>query len=201
MNLIEYALYAERICFGERVKGGVYKPSSTTIPYTTISGALSDALGIAARAVGTIDSISTVSHLTIAPRDRSLHTARLPLKVMYLEGVAGKIRILNENFISEQLDDSFQLFMGAMRMKGLGKCLLSKKTEIEITESDYVEGSLITRIPVSVANTFVMTVKDARYGYLFVRENDETGKYVLSYYEGSLVRAPYFLVEGGKKRG
>jgi hypothetical protein len=120
---------------------------------------------------------------------------------MYLEGVAGKIRILNENFISEQLDDSFQLFMGAMRMKGLGKCLLSKKTEIEITESDYVEGSLITRIPVSVANTFVMTVKDARYGYLFVRENDETGKYVLSYYEGSLVRAPYFLVEGGKKRG
>jgi len=197
MKIIEYNLSVDRICLGERVKGGTYRPCSKVIPYTRVVGAFESNLGLSLHGIGIIKSIDNVNHLTIAPNDRGKDTVKLPIKVMYLEGVKGNVYILNHENISEKLENRITLLMGGLRMRGFGKCFLDNKKEYELGMEDCGEGILNTRIPVSEAKTFDINVLKAKLGYLFVREDDETGQYVLSYFEGSRIQGPKFLFKGG----
>lgn len=197
MQIIECSLNAERLCIGERVKGGVYRPSAKTIPYSQIRGAIERKLGLIVQAVGVIDYIERIDHLTISPKDRNTDIVRLPIKVMYLNRVKGRIFVINDNNLSDKLKDEIILYMGGLRMKGFGKCLLNYKREHKVKEEEFKEGILNTRIPIDVAKKFGITVLKEKLGYLFEPEDEETGKYVLSYYEGSKVRGPKFLLIGG----
>lgn len=196
MKIIEYSLKADRLCLGERIKGGVYRPSAKTIPYSQIRGAIQRSLGFIVHAVGVIDSFEAINHLTIGPKGRLTDTVRLPIKIMYLEGVKGRIFIIDEDNLSRSLEDSIVLHMGGAKMKGIGECHLDNRRKYEIKEEDFVYGSLKARIPVDVAMLFGVTVLKERLGYLFAPEDEETGKYVLSYFEGSKVKGPKFLIEG-----
>ena len=195
MHVIQYNLTSECLCIGERVKGGVYKPSAKTIPYSQIRGAIERKLGLTVHAVGVIDSIEGTDHLTIGPKDRSTDIVRLPIKAMYLKGVKGRIFIINENNISNKLGNDITLYMGGLRMKGFGECFLSNKREFEVKEEGFEDGILNTRIPIDVAGVFGITVLKEKLGYLFEPEDEETGKYVLSYFEGSKIKGPEFLLE------
>lgn len=197
MQVIEYSLYAERLSIGERVKGGVYRPSAKTIPYSQVRGAVENRLGLKIHGVGVMDNISGIGHITIGPKDRGRDTVRLPIKVMYLERVKGRVFIINENNISDKLEENLVLYMGGLRMRGFGKCELSNKEVFKVGIEDFDEGELNTRIPVDLANFFGITLIKEKLGYLFVPENEETGWYALSYFEGSKVRGPKFLLKGG----
>ncbi|PIU85815.1 MAG: hypothetical protein COZ68_02080 [Deltaproteobacteria bacterium CG_4_8_14_3_um_filter_43_13] len=197
MRIIEYRLSAERICLGERVKGGVYKPSTNIIGYTRLKGAIYDALGISAHAVGVIDSIDNISYITMGPKCRNTEVVRLPIKIMYLEGVKGYAYILDEDNLYGDLPEEMSLHIGGLRMKGFGQCILNNKQQSQLSIEDVQEGILSTRIPKEVAGVFNINVLKEKLGYLFLRDNEETGRYVLAYFEGSKVKAPRFLLEGG----
>lgn len=167
MRFIEYTLSAERLCIGERIKAGVYKPSAKTIPYSQITGAIKHNLGLNVHAVGVIDEIGSIGHLTIGPKDRSTDEVKLPIKAMFLEDVKGKIFIIQEADISSKLPEEIFLYMGGLRMKGFGKCLLNNKKEYDIKATDIGDGKLRTRIPVNIANIFGITAVMEKFGYLF----------------------------------
>jgi hypothetical protein len=195
MKIIEYSLKADLLCLGERIKGGVYRPSAKTIPYSQIRGAIQRNLGLIVHAVGVIDGLEAINHLTVGPKGRLTDTVRLPIKIMYLEGVKGRIFMIDEDNLSG-LEDNVVLHMGGARTKGIGKCYLSNRKRYEVKEEDFAYGFLRTRIPIDVASWFGITVLKERLGYLFVPEDEETGKYVLSYFEGSKIKGPKFLIEG-----
>ncbi len=52
IRLLELQLGIDSIIIGERFKGGVFRPCQTTIPSSTIEGALKHYLGIEVPAVG-----------------------------------------------------------------------------------------------------------------------------------------------------
>lgn len=196
MKIIEYCLNAERICFGERVKGGVYKPSAKTIPYSQIRGAIESNLGISVHAVGVIDSVEDIGHLTIGPKDRTTDIVKLPIKVMYLKEVRGRVFIVDDDDTSGRFENEITLYIGGLRMKGFGKCFLNNMKKYEIKSEDFDEGILNTRIPINAAKVFNIIVLKEKLGYLFEPEDEETGKYVLSYFEGSKIRGPKLLLKG-----
>jgi hypothetical protein len=196
MKIIEYSLSADRLCLGERIKGGVYRPSAKTIAYSQIRGAIQTSLGFVVHAVGVVDSLEAINHLTIGPKARFADSVRLPIKIMYLEGVRGRIFMIDEDNLSESLNDNIVVYMGGAKTKGIGKCFLRNRKEYEIKEEDFACGFLKTRVPIVVASSFGITVLKERLGYLFVPEDEETGKYVLSYFEGSRIKGPKFLVDG-----
>ena len=199
MRFIAYNLNADRLCLGERLKGGVFRISSETIPYSQIRGAIERNLGFSVHAVGVIDSVEGIKHLAIGPKSRFTDMVRLPIKIMYLEGVKGRIYIIDEGNLSNSLEDNMFLYLGGARTKGIGKCFLSERRLIEIKEKDFGYGYLRTRIPMEVAGSFGITVLQEKLGYLFMPEDEETGRYVLSYFEGSKVRGPKILIEGGEE--
>ena len=45
MRFIEFDLYSDALCMGERVKGGLFRPCAKTIRYSQISGALRKKFG------------------------------------------------------------------------------------------------------------------------------------------------------------
>ena len=143
--------------------------------------------------MGIIDSKERTGHLTIGPKDRNTDIVRLPIKVMYLEGVIGRVFIINEDHLSDKFDEEITLYVGGLRMKGFGTCTLNNKKEYELKENNFKKRILATRVPIDVARNFGITMLNEKLGYLFEPEDEETGKYVLSYFEGSKVKGPEFL--------
>ena len=195
--MIEYDFFSERLCIGERVKGGTYKPCAQVLPYSKIRGSFKEYAGVEVDGFGIITSISNTGHITISPRDRLTDTARLPIKVMYLEGVTGKVFIREDRGLYYCLEKEFSFFMGGLKMKGFGRSRVKNKKAFAVKEKDTQnKGILGTRIPVDKAELFGIEVLKERLGYLFVPHDEETGTYVLSYFEGSLIKGPQFLIKG-----
>jgi len=234
MKFFEYELKSDRLCMGERVKGGLLRPCCKTIRYSQITGALREHFGFEEiHAVGHLIADSKhniVNSLIYSPGDRFRSVSKIPLKIEFLTNVWGKVYVL-KNHITERLFDplhKFQIFMGAFRSKGFGRCKLRKIGEIDTEDipkdknGGYMPGFLNTRIPLKPEDKeeyreFIQIMKptkflmekfgireilQAKVGYLF--EPDEarvSGRYVIALFEGSKIIGPRFLIKGGSRNG
>lgn len=203
----EYCFSSDALCLGERVKKGTYRPTLTTsIPYSQITGALRATFGDPEHerelhAVGTISHCQLESQVS-SLRDVASSVAKIPLEFALLTRVKGKVYVPISPF-TQELPSSFTLTMGALRSKGLGLCLLNQRRRLEISETQ--KGRLTVRLPDSdtvkacfAVGKVIMPV----WGYLFEPDpSHESGEYVLSLFEGSIVEAPYFLLRKEVSRG
>jgi len=197
MEFIEYYLTSESLYLGERTKGEIFKPCVKTIPFSQITGALNTKYGLRDfKAVGYLSGNSeynNIEYITYAPKDRNSGISKLPLQVEFLTNVSASVFIL-KNKIAGILPEEFEFFMGGLKSKGFGKCYLKKIRVLDV--SKVVKGILNVRIPVDESASFnIKNVIKPVYGYLF-RPKPETftGDYILSFFEGSDVVAPNFLL-------
>ena len=160
--------------------------------------------------------------LTYSPRDRAINTSIIPLYIEYLTDVEGKVFIAETDSIKNKLEsnESISIYMGAFKSKGFGSCTLKDRRKISKEDLDIQEGLLNTRIPIAKdkymnvmggnAHTGLIDegktteflkdkfciekVTKARYGYLFEPTSETTGCYILSLFEGSMIKGPGFLL-------
>jgi hypothetical protein len=208
------------VCVGERQKKGTWRPCVLTIPYSAISGALREALGIDrdlddegkypttkflhAAGFWTTPNVERYIHrFTFAPRERELDTARLPITVEYLDkGIQGAVFILINDHTAHLGDKiPVQVSLGAFKSKGFGHCALTARKRIDVDlEKDRVAGALKTRIPVDCLEYFGIPKQPAgwlRYGYLLEAISPTDGVFKPAWFEPSRVTAPAFLVTKG----
>ena len=197
MSFIEYTLQADSLYIGERMKGNIFKPCIKTIPYSQISGALNTKFGKNDfKAVGILNTDSEfnkINYLIYSPRDRNSGISKIPLQVEYLSNVSGRVFIF-ENEASNNLPQECQIFLGGLKSKGFGRCILTYSKRItDITPREWI---LNIRLPIVEKDTFnIRKIAVPVYGYLFKPvPNTFTGNYVLSLFEGSKVIAPSFLL-------
>jgi len=199
MSFLEYQLTSEAMCLGERVKKGTYRPTTMTIPYSQITGALRTLFGRQnIHATGCIKH-AMKTYLTFSPKDNVIGSSKLPIITEVLTNVDGRIFIVkNEDTVD--LPSSFELMIGALKTKGLGIAQLSKTSEIELKDKRaYLKhGILNTRIPLEHLAKFAIEFDEKRmtpvYGYLFKPTSMTTGDYVLSLFEGSEIYGPEFML-------
>jgi len=197
MPFWEYELQADKLCLGERVKGGLFRPCDTrAIRYSAITGALRSVFGGDLHAAGYFlesPEHNRVEYLTYSPRDDAIGVSKLPLTIQFLADALGRVIVKTPQ---ELLPDTFELNMGAMKSQGLGYChfqLLGPAT------MEPVRGRLLTRLPAHRAVDFeVQRVIVPIYGYLFEPTSPVSGDYVLSLFEGSKVYGPKCLVKEEK---
>ncbi|MGB8657440.1 MAG: hypothetical protein WCE90_06595 [Candidatus Zixiibacteriota bacterium] len=205
MDFYEYRLTSDALCMGERMKAGIFRPCIKTIPYSQITGALQAKFGRDKKihAVGCLVENSYLNqkeYYIYSPRDKVMGKSKVPLQMEYLTDVVGRVFILRNEDTHESEND-FEIYMGALKSKGFGKCHLVK-TRIW-KEGEYkpkkFEGVLNVRIPLNKIENFGFSEKDIKsrvYGYLFEPPDPPIlygGQYVLSLFEGSEVVCPEFL--------
>lgn len=205
MRFIEFDLYSDALCMGERVKGGLFRPCAKTIRYSQISGALRRKFGEnEIHAVGYLvegNGYNKVDYLIYSPRDKARAISKVPLQIEFLTNVCGKVYVLENEFTANNLPEKFDIFMGALTSKGFGLCKLAKRRIIE--DKPVVLGALRTRIPLNKLDIFGIeerNIKRPVYGYLFEPTSPTSGVYVLSLFEESEVVAPEFLIVARKGR-
>lgn len=196
MDFFEYKLTSLALCMGERMKAGIFRPCVTTIPYSQITGALRAKFGRDKdiHAVGYLQDDSEFNrkdYYIYSPRDKVLGKSKVPLQIEFLTKVLGRVFILVNEDIKD-LEDHFEIFIGALKSKGFGRCELSK---VGIQDGSKVsKGKLNVRIPCDEEKNFnVREVENPVYGYLFKPTSIHGGVYVLSLFEGSEVVCPKFL--------
>ena len=197
MKFIEFNIFSDALCMGERTKAGVFRPCVKTIPYSQISGALrkkfSDPEIHATGYLLKSEGYNEVDYFTYSPRERTKGISKLPIKIEFLRNVQGKIYMVESENLMD-LPNEFEIFMGALTFKGFGVCKLVKTSVVEGKKR--AVGFLKTRIPCNKLKLFNTEPKDAlKYGYLFEPTSAFTGKYVLSLFENSKVVGPECLVE------
>jgi hypothetical protein len=194
---VRYRLTADAVCIGERIQRGAFRPTLTTIPFSTIVGALWRRFGgeydqwVAA---GVMRSYRGPHALVSAPNDRMTGVAKIPLVAEVLTDVRGCV-FIRQTQASDRLPDEFELALGALRSKGLGRCRLHRTKAL--TAPPCREGELATRIPENRLADFAIQPIAPVYCYLWEPHPDPrkltAGRYVLSLREGSRVRAPRWL--------
>jgi hypothetical protein len=201
-QFLVYCLQSDALCLGERVKKGTYRTTVTTVPYSQITGALRAHFAGDIHAVGYFvrpdpsnpeDLAAHTETVTFALVDSVRGTAKLPIEVQVLTDVKAQIYVrLNDD--TRDLPPLIHLSMGAYRNKGLGACVLDYTMTMDGYE--VMKGELLTRIPENRLGLFeVRRVHRHVYGYLFEPdEAHESGCYVRSLFEGSIVEGPSFLV-------
>lgn len=160
--------------------------------------------------------------LTYSPRDRAINTSIIPLYIEYLTDVEGKVFIAETDSIKNKLESNelISIYMGAFKSKGFGSCTLKDRRKISEKDLDVHEGTLNTRIPIAKAKNmneiggnsqkrlidegktteflmdtfYIEKVMKARYGYLFEPTSKTSGCYMLSLFEGSVIKGPGFLL-------
>lgn len=243
MNILKFGFSSELLILGERFKKGQYRPVITTIPYSQITGALQAKFGNGKYTEGA-SQIHACGHfifkdesdfrenhiktLTYSPRNRSIETSIIPIYTEYLYNVEGEVYLKENEDVKEILSQKGEIsfWMGGLKSKGFGKCILNYKGIDLYVESR--EGELNTRLPLFKLDNAdfqageedrdklveegkptrflhdvfgIKRVKTANFGYLFEPTSETDGKYVLSLFEGSIVEAPGFLLKTeGEKR-
>lgn len=202
---LRYKLSADLLCIGERVKRGAFRPTATTIPFSTIVGALWRTFAgdyadwIAA---GVIEQHGGPETLLSAPVDRMTSVARLPLVTEVLTDVRASV-FVKRTRASQSLPEEFELALGALRSKGLGRCRLHRAGPLG--EHPRCAGELATRIPERRLADFAIEPVAPLYCYLWEPGPDPrsvtAGRYVRALREGSRVRAPDFLLAHRHDRG
>jgi len=213
MKFIEYNVTADKLCVGERNKGGRYKPTSDTLRYSQLVGALTSKFGDHDfHAVGHLHNYQK-EFLSYNLRDRYSEKVKVPLKVQFMTKVKGKAFITCSNIFYE-LQKDFYLNLGAMISKGFGECAFKFLKEIDIMELPVSVGILKSRIPIransdSELSDLIESGKTTEFlksifgiekiikpvfGYLFKPVNQYTGYYELSLFEGSKIESHIFLL-------
>jgi hypothetical protein len=195
------------LCIAERTKKGTLKPCIKTIPFSTITGALKnkfnrpDIYAVGKLNANYLENIEDFRAIHIySPRHLFQDVAKVPLRIEFLTGVNAHVYVFlkeggEERFIDETNKD-FDIFLGAFKSKGFGKCHL--KFARLIADYEIKLGELQTRIPEIYLDYFeVSDVIKPIYGYLFEPLDKVSGKYVRAIFEGSKVKAPRFLVKEG----
>jgi len=188
---LEYSLKADALILGERIKGGIFRPSSKSLRWSTITMALRKWTGKRdLHAIGVLDSYES-NYFVYSPTERAAKTSKIPLQVEVLNNVEGNVYIVKNSKL--ELPYEFKIFLGALISKGFGKCDL--KFEREIKNPERKKGTLCTRIPLKYKHLFSIEEVKPIYGYLFEpNPNTMTGTYIKSLFEGSEVEGPVFLL-------
>lgn len=198
-----YRLTSDALCLGERIKKGTYRTTVRTVPYSQITGALRAHYAGDLHAAGFFtrpdpyDPEALAGHLktvTFALTDTVRGVAKVPIDTQVLVDVEAKIFVPGTEE-ANTLPQTIVLALGAYRNKGLGACTLSFTQRIDHYQTRI--GELATRIPESCLHLFgISKVHRPLYGYLFQPdEQRESGAYVRSIFEGSLVTGPEFLLK------
>ncbi|MHA1889002.1 MAG: hypothetical protein ACTSX0_13335 [Promethearchaeota archaeon] len=198
MKFIKLILEIDSIIIGERIKGGVFRHCQTTIPSSTIEGALRHHLSINLKAVGYfIENSYVVKEFTYSVNDKVLETAKMPIFAQYLAPL-GNGKILANIFVVDNSEIDCSIFenlhfrMGALRSKDFGKCKVA-----EIGNEDYTvnQGILKVKIFDSEADDFGIKPISPIYGYLLKPDKYAiSGTYQRALFPGSLVNAPEPLI-------
>lgn len=188
---LEYSFESDALILGERIKGGIFRPSSKTLRWSTITMALRKWTGkYDLHAAGILDSYES-DYFIYSPIERVTKISKIPLQVEVLNDVEGKVYIVKNDGL--KLPDEFKIFLGALISKGFGKSDL--KFEREIKNPEIRKGVLNTRIPLKYKDLFSIEKIKPVYGYLFEPiPNTMTGTYIQSLFEGSEVEGPVFLL-------
>ena len=189
---LQYALESEALILGERMKGGVFRPSCKTLRWSTITMALRKFFGSKdIHAVGIFEPEPETSYFVYSPAERATGISRIPLQVEVLNDVKGKVYIVKNDEVN--FPEEFEIFLGALISKGFGRCNL--EYEGEINNIERTEGILNTRIPIKYKDKFLIEERDKSvYGYLFEPTSETSGIYIKSLFEGSEVVGPKFLL-------
>jgi len=202
VRFIEFDIYSDALCMGERTKGGLFRPCCRTIRYSQISGALRKKFGVSEiHSAGYLvngNGNNKTDYLIYSPRERAREASKLPLRMEFLTNVKGKVYVL-ENDSTTVFPPQFEVFMGAFISRGFGLCRLKR---VKLVDSDPPkQGILRTRLPMNNLETFnIRKILKPVYGYLFEPTSPTSGVYVLSLFEGSEVIAPEFLISPIERR-
>jgi hypothetical protein len=169
---LEYTLKSDSLILGERIKGGIFRPSSKTLRWSTITMALRKWTGNKKlHAAGVLDSYKS-NYFVYSPTERFTKISKIPLQVEVLNNVEGRIYIVKNDDL--ELPNEFKIFLGALISKGFGKCELICNNELE--EFKIEQGILNTRIPCEYKEKFsIEEVIKPIYGYLFESTSKTTG--------------------------
>jgi hypothetical protein len=211
MKFIKLTLEIDSIIIGERIKGGVFRPCQTTIPSSTIEGALKHHLGLDIKAVGYfVENTYKIQEFTYSIRDKMLQTAKMPIFANYLaprkraenpenykqfsnDKILADIFVVKDNTFSIDLFNGLTFRMGALKSKGFGKCKV-----IGIKEEEYkiVQGLLKVKLFEDEAESFNITAISPIYSFLFRPDKYSIGgKYKRALFPDSLVNAPKILLK------
>ncbi len=200
LKLLELHLEIDSVIIGERFKGSTFRPCQTTIPSSTIEGALKHYFGVEVPAVGFFEENTyEFDEFTYSVRDKFLNVSKMPITTAYLKpkGVHRKIKakvyIPYNNGVSlkdELKDAEFQI--GALKSKGFGK---SKIVEVVEIESEIKQGILKVKVFEGEAGEFRIEPITPVYGCLFKPDKFSVGGiYKRALFPGSLVKAPEVLL-------
>jgi len=200
IKLLELHLEIDSVIIGERFKGGTFRPCQTTIPSSTIEGALKHYFGVEVPAVGFFEENTyEFDEFTYSVRDKFLSVSKMPITTAYLrpKGVHRKIKAKvyipcsrGAGLKNELKDAEFQL--GALKSKGFGK---SKIVKVEEIESEVKQGILKVKLFEEEAGEFEIRPISPVYGYLFKPDMFSIGGvYRRALFPSSLVKAPEVLL-------
>jgi len=190
LEYLEYSLKSDALILGERVKGGIFRPSCKTLRWSTITMALRKwTRREDLHAAGVLNSYKS-DYFVYSPTERVTKISKIPLQAEVLNDVEGKVYIVKNDDL--ELPNEFKIFLGALISKGFGKCDLQFEKEIKNAKID--RGTLNTRIPLEYKDLFsIKNIMKPVYGYLFEPTSKTSGIYIKSLFEGSEVVGPDFL--------
>lgn len=206
IKLLELHLEIGSVIIGERFKGGTFRPCQTTIPSSTIEGALKHYFGVEVPAVGYFakdkknkENTYEFDEFTYSVRDKFLNVSKMPITTAYLKpkGIHRKIKAKvyipynsGDNLKDELKGAEFQI--GALKSKGFGK---SKIVEVNEIKSEIKQGILKVKVFEGEAGEFGIEPISPVYGYLFKPDKFSIGGiYKRALFPGSLVKAPEVLL-------
>ena len=198
MKFIKLTLEIDSVIIGERIKGGVFRPCQTTIPSSTIEGALKHNLGLDIKAVGYfVENTYKIQEFTYSIRDKMLQTAKMPIFADYLapkdKKILADIFVVKDNTFSIDLFNGLIFRMGALKSKGFGNC---KVVNSKDDESQKSQGLLKVKVFEDEAESFNITAISPVYGFLFRPDKYSIGgNYKRALFPDSLVNAPKILLK------
>ncbi len=201
LNFLHYQISTSAIAIGERVKGGTFRPCIENIPTSTLKGGFKEYFGslnisaIGFFRIGTFEK----DIFTYAPFDAITGTAKLPIFLEYLKPAQSNAAVLGDVYLlkheaAENIPRNKQteIFLGALKSKGFGRCKLSFIDEIK---PEVVRGYLNGRLLEDECQSFgINRIIKPCYGYLFYPTSRIGGIYKRALFEGSIVEGPAFLI-------
>lgn len=204
-TFLHFELKTKALAIGERIKGGTFRPCIETIPTSTLKGSFRDYFGLKdILAIGFLrEGTYQKDIFTYAPFDALLGTAKLPISLEYLkpadgtEAVEADIYAVKNEAVKLLVKDTpTEIYLGALKSKGFGRCELRYIGEIEPNlKAGYLKGRLFE----DECGTFGIKVIKPCYGYLFYPTSEVSGMYKRALFEGSIIEGPEILIKGEYK--
>lgn len=199
---LHFELKTQALAIGERIKGGTFRPCIENIPTSTLKGCFRDYFGLAdALAIGFFREGTYKKDIFIyAPFDMLLGTAKLPISLEYLKPENGNTAVIADVYVVKNETTEFlikatptEIFLGALKSKGFGRCELQFVNEIK---SDIKKGYLKGRLLEEECNAFgIAKVIKPCYGYLFYPTSKVSGVYKRALFERSIIEGPKILIK------